>query len=176
MQKFIININATRHKVILKLKISKYSLKTSQFPKTALILNKYLPTIFRNKCFNNANIPFVQEVLNTEISHLFEHVLLENMCLIKIKYVDSVAYDGRTFWDIDQNNGEYRIEIQCHLYDWPIFIKALSKSIQLMDLIMEGDIAATLPIKRSTKINTLDHLDRSLNYLHESARLADPQL
>ncbi len=140
MKNFIKSYSLKHRKVIINLKVKGVPLTTGSFPHARKILKKSLPSIFRSKCFNPENLSFYKESAKTELGHLFEHILLEYMSLIKIPYVSQISYSGRTFWDKDKTTGQFRVEITCSLPDWPIFVKALSKSIKLMDLILKNPV------------------------------------
>src|SRR5688572_3051473 len=56
---------------------------TAHTPQALSILKRRLPSIMRSKCFNENNYKFSQEVKNTEIGHLFEHIILEYLSDLK---------------------------------------------------------------------------------------------
>ncbi|HEX7042608.1 MAG TPA: hypothetical protein VF189_05145 [Patescibacteria group bacterium] len=124
-------------------------------PKTLTILNDLLPTIFKSKCFNTENIPFKTEVKRTELGHLFEHILLEYLCILKIeKGFDEATFSGVTDWDWTKNpKGSFMITISINKKDNDIFPKALKNSISLFSLILEKNIKAK-GIKRGRKFST----------------------
>lgn len=134
MKNFIISQQLSQNKVILHLKIKKSQVQTRDLPDTVDILAKHLPSIFTNSCFNGKGLCFYDEVQNTEVGHLFEHILLEYMCLAKIPYQNSVSFEGRTFWNNDTRD-LFRIEISCSPQDWTFFNTALAQGVFLMDTI-----------------------------------------
>lgn len=75
-------------------------LYTSELPQTFSILEQSIPSILRATCYNYAKIPFYEEVKRTEIGHLFEHLILENLCKIRIvQGKDNTDFSGVTYWD-----------------------------------------------------------------------------
>lgn len=107
---------------------------TKDIPATSSILQKRLPSIFYSKCFNEKNYPFSQEVKNTEIGHLFEHILLEYLREIKLASgFKNPIYNGLTKWDWERDAvGVFHISIDAGVGDKDIFKKALHKSIELL--------------------------------------------
>src|SRR5688572_29431065 len=87
-----VNQNRLNTKIVMRLFVSTFS--TKNIPQTYLLLEKHLPSILRSKCFNQNNYPFKIEVLDTEIGHLFEHILLEYLCEQKrLEGVDNPVYN-----------------------------------------------------------------------------------
>lgn len=113
-------------------------LHTEHIPFIDELLRKHLPTVLLTKCFNGKNLPFAVEVKSTEIGHLFEHILLEYLCQLKIaKGADSAVFSGRTSWNwIKDPRGKFHIHLTCGKKDADIFPYALEKTINLMQIIM----------------------------------------
>ncbi len=133
MKKSIVGVNYVKNKVVIDLKITSVPEYTCDMPGALSVLKREIPTIFDNKCFNDTGKTFYEEAKNTQTAHLFEHIILENMCLAKIKYADSAAYNGKTFWDKYAKDKCYQIRLSVPLVDWPIFINAFTKSISLVN-------------------------------------------
>lgn len=127
----------TESKIIMQMHNGIYS--TSNLPHTTLLLRRHLPGIFSTECFNEANLPFSKEVEQTEVAHLFEHILLEYLCKLKIYYgTSSVVVNGVTTWDWYNNPmGRYQINIDTGIQDKKIFSTALNKSTKLFNKIIE---------------------------------------
>lgn len=122
---------------------------TESIKETLPILQKSLPSILRSICFNDENLPFSTEVVRTEIGHLFEHILLEYLCEIKLSagYKNPI-HNGITQWDwLRDMHGTFHIQVDAGTEDRRIFFKALSLSISLLEEILEYD-----PIKKRRKI------------------------
>ncbi|SRR6266404_6813654 len=111
-------------------------ISTATLPETFDILSKYLPSIFNCQCFNNENNNFKKECQNTEIGHLFEHIMLEHLCIEKIADGGSEAtYEGRTSWEEDKTQTFY-IEIKVGSSEIDMIKKAFNKSVDLLNKIL----------------------------------------
>lgn len=112
---------------------------THYLPHTFGLLSTFLPSIHTSRCFNDKRLPFSQEVKNTEIGHLFEHILLEYIYELKVFYkqADSII-SGETSWNwhIDPH-GLFHINVSLGATDKKIFFAALTKSITLLNKIIE---------------------------------------
>lgn len=113
---------------------------TKQLPLTHSILEDYLPQVLHNECFNDSNLPFREEVKNTEIGHLFEHIILEYLCQIKVKNGHRKAsFTGVTEWDWKRDTkGTYHIKIKMNKKDRMFLESALNESINLLNKILIG--------------------------------------
>ena len=114
-------------------------LTTSEIPFTDELLKQHLPNVLRTQCYNDDNLPFSVEVRNTEIGHLFEHVLLEYLCQLKIaKGAAQAEYSGRTKWNwVRDPRGTFSIRLSCGKKDADIFPLALEKTIELMKIVLQ---------------------------------------
>lgn len=135
----LFHIQVTFSKTYTKfdMQITGNQMHTGTMPFAKHILSKLLPTILKSKCFNEKNIPFQQEVLRTEIGHLFEHILLEYLCQLRLLsgYVEA-EYSGTTDWDwTKENRGIFHIITNASKVDSDILPKAIEKSIALTYLI-----------------------------------------
>ena len=117
-------------------------IETDQLPKTFEILNKMLPSIFKSKCYNDKNLPFFIEVRSTEIGHLFEHIMLEYICQIKIaRGLKKASISGVTDWNWRKDLiGTFHITIRTGREDYEIFIEALKRSIELLEIIVNQNM------------------------------------
>lgn len=111
---------------------------TSQLPNTFHMLSKMLPAVLKSRCFNKENKPFFEEVVETEIGHLFEHVLLEFFCQYKVlEGCRQVAVSGVTDWNWKKDPvGTFRITINSGKNDATTFFKAFEKSIELLGILL----------------------------------------
>lgn len=135
MKDSILSIKYKGGKVYIDLKIKDIPETTRDLPATVSVLKKEIPTIFKNKCFNEGGSSFYKEVQNTETAHLLEHLILEEMCLSKLRYAKSAVFEGRTFWNKTSTDKIYQIRLTVSLSDLPIFAPALTKSINLVEQI-----------------------------------------
>ncbi len=114
---------------------------TCDLPETYNILSKRLPSILYALCFNPNNFSFQEEVKATEVGHLFEHILLEYLSQEKtlLGYTDPV-YKGETEWDWNFNpQGTFNITIDAGLDDRIVFVRALKKSMALLNRIVASE-------------------------------------
>lgn len=107
---------------------------------TKRILDYYLPSIYNSKCFNNGELPFKIEVQNTEVGHLFEHILLEYLCIFKIKAgFKKATYMGETRWNWKRDKrGTFKITVSSFKKEKKFFKLALKESISLFNLIIRS--------------------------------------
>jgi hypothetical protein len=117
-------------------------LSTNLLPKTKNILKKTLPTVLLTECFNSEGLAFSKEVKNTEIAHLFEHILLEYLCLEKISQgFSSASFSGRTHWNwIKYPKGSFFITITIEKTDLKFLPISIEKSINLLEKILNSAV------------------------------------
>ncbi len=120
---------------------------TQKIPQTLLILKQKLPSALRSKCFNEYKLPFKTEVKNTELGHLFEHILLEYMCEVKRDLgLLHPVHNGVTKWNwYKEKRGLFHVKIDVGMEDKDLLQLALHKTIKLTEEIM---------ISRESKITT----------------------
>jgi len=137
---FSLFIKRTRARTLIDMQITAGIYNTRDLPATYRLLVKFLPNVLKSKCFNNDKIPFSREVQETEIGHLFEHILLEYLCELKIaKGYEDVTYSGTTDWNWYRNpRGSFHVDIDSGIADSDIFPLALEKSMLLLKRIMIG--------------------------------------
>jgi len=113
-------------------------LTTKEFTHTSTVLKDTLPSIFASKCFNDLGFTFEKEVQATEIGHLFEHIILEYLCLSKIDsgYKEAL-YIGKTRWNwIKEPTGLFHITLNVPQEEKKLLYVSLSKGIVLLRKIM----------------------------------------
>jgi len=138
----------TSTKIIMQLFNNKIS--TSEIPFVTELLNDHLPTVLLTKCYNETNLPFAVEVRNTELGHLFEHILLEYLCQLKIaKGFSQASFSGRTSWNwVKDPMGKFHIRLSCGSKDADILPLAIEKTIALMKILMQYNQTTLLPTKK----------------------------
>lgn len=124
-------------KLTIKATFIDIPLTTKSLTNLIPLLETKLPTIFKNKCYNDGHLSFREEVTATEIGHLFEHILMEYFCIeheccstlpIRIK--------GLTTWDWYTNPiGTFTIELTSNEISMNTFIRSLNQTIAFMDLL-----------------------------------------
>lgn len=130
----------TRTKITMDLLYS--HINTKEIPYISDVLMENLPTILKSTCYNDLNLPFSQEVQDTEIGHLFEHILLEYLCQNRLaKGAKRATYIGRTKWNWTRDPfGRFHIHLNCGIKDADILPVAVDQSINLMKLILDNSL------------------------------------
>jgi hypothetical protein len=68
-----------------------------------------LPGLARHRCFNEAGRTFAEELADTEVPHLFEHVVLELMA----EAGSPRSLKGETEWDFKRDgHGVFRVSLE----------------------------------------------------------------
>jgi hypothetical protein len=115
------------------------SMYTRDFPHTTKVLQQYYPDVFYTSCFNQKNLPFAEEVKDTELAHLFEHILIQKMTDFSRHESGIIIYDGWTTWDWYENEvGTFNITISSINMDVSNFYKAIEPSIALFNKIIDA--------------------------------------
>lgn len=116
---------------------------TRDLPATKTFLQEFAPTVLNTECFNELNLPFDQEVNNTEIGHLFEHILIDEFCLSQIRSGEkSSVVNGRTFWNWQKDPfGKFEIWIDIGKDKLAVFLEALKKTIRLIENLIQTSFA-----------------------------------
>lgn len=138
---FSLRIRHVKNQTKLIMNVKKNIINTYELPRTISILESKLPSIFRSKCYNDFKYPFYKEVIRTEIGHLFEHILIENFCLIKLSYgFNDAEYTGLTKWNwYLYPKGSFHITISAGLKDIKFLSDAMSESITLITQILDSN-------------------------------------
>ena len=125
---------------------------TKSLPHTHEMLNEYLPGVLCTRCFNKENLPFCEKVKDTNLAHLFEHILLEYLIEERGKYADEkISYKGVTSWDWREGKdavGTYRISISITHEETMVLHNALRKAIELVERLLKGmqPVPAPVPV------------------------------
>lgn len=135
---FLLQIKHNKTHTTIDMKVLSSIVNTIDLPQTFMILKRELPSILRSKCFNDKNFTFSREVKQTEVGHLFEHILLEHLCIQKLSLgFNKATYSGITNWNWKEEDwGTFHITINTGSKDELLFAKALEKSAKLMKKIM----------------------------------------
>lgn len=81
---------------------------TSQVPQLPRHLFRLLPRMRRHTCHNDCGKTFHQECRETEIAHLFEHIILELQLQAQQEPTDLLRGETEWDWQIDPK-GRYRV-------------------------------------------------------------------
>jgi len=129
---------------------------TEEMPRMPRILFRMFPYLAAQRCYNDLQVSFRREATNTEIPHLFEHLLLEVQKQVRRGIVDPSPISGETQWNwtVDPR-GLFHVTVG---YDNEIVALA---SIRLCERIM-----ASLDSPEHTVID----VDREIKRLRELAK------
>ncbi len=113
---------------------------TRDFSYTLNFLKEKFPSVLSTKCFNSKNLPFVVEVEQTEVGHLFEHVLLDQLCFMKMDNGSNRAeFSGRTSWNWEKDPiGVFHITLNLKKQDLEFLNAALKKTIALIESLLSS--------------------------------------
>lgn len=138
---FSLSIEQKNESTSITMQVHGQHINTARIPSIVDLLQFYLPNVLRTQCFNDEGLPFEIEVKNTEMGHLFEHILLEYLCQLKIaKGYQSASFAGRTKWNwIKDPKGKFHISLNCGTKDKDILHPAISKTISLMKIVLQSN-------------------------------------
>jgi hypothetical protein len=129
--------------LVLKLHINSeiaQDIYTSYYPRTFSTLRKVMPKVLTTECFNEAGKPFCQEVKNTELGHLFEHILIQKMTDIKKYRNELQIFDGMTSWDWNADRyGSFDIWVSGRVTDLVAFFMAVTQTIEVFNQILNSN-------------------------------------
>jgi hypothetical protein len=116
------------------------AVNTRHIPNTVSLLQEYCPSVLKTTCFNEYNIPFRREVKATEIGHLFEHILLEQLCIEKLEMgCRSAEYSGRTYWNwVKEPRGLFKIYIDATFSDHQYITHALDRTVHITEKVLSN--------------------------------------
>lgn len=84
----------------------RHHLYSSHVPDLAQNLLTMLPTLGEHECVNRRNLAFAEELTQTELGHVFEHVVLEVLSL------RGLSTRGQTTWNWERDPiGTYHVSI-----------------------------------------------------------------
>jgi len=126
----------TRTQIVMDLLY--HQINTQKLPTITQLLQENLPSVLAATCYNELGLSFAEEVKNTEIGHLFEHILLEYLCQYKINTgARRATYAGRTKWNwVRDPFGRFHIHLTCGKKDANILPIALEQTVSLMKIIL----------------------------------------
>lgn len=131
-------------------------IRTSSFPGLAKRAIASLPGLRGHRCDNGEGLTFVEELADTEIAHLLEHVAVELMALAGSP--DTLA--GRTAWDFAADgHGVFHVRVEYD--DDLVAIGALSEAMPIVVWICrpDEDVASASPDIRAVaaRLRALRH-------------------
>ncbi len=137
---FNLKIRQNRNTTAIDMQLGVSFVNTCDIPQTLEFLSENYPSVLRTQCFNDKNLPFAVEVQATEIGHLFEHVLIDNLCSLKIKSgAKKAAFNGVTSWNWQKyQRGSFQIRIDLGRQDIELLIAGLRETIKLTTQLMQS--------------------------------------
>jgi hypothetical protein len=138
LQFFSLSLRERPGQIHITMTVNPTIVTTTSIPCVRETLQTHLPGIFSTKCFNYQNQSFYDEVINTELAHLFEHIILEKFCELKAALgYNRFIIRGNTEWNWHKNpKGTFLIKLSVSKRDRVIFYKALRESIILYNRLM----------------------------------------
>jgi len=123
---------------IIKMVSNTSKFYSSDYKKTSGLLWQELPEIFTCKCFNGFHRSFFEEVRDTEMAHLFEHIFIQYFCNVKSATAEvECECSGETVWNWDQDvPGTFFITIDVGSEELDNISKALAKTMVLFEKIV----------------------------------------
>lgn len=141
---FILSLEKLNRKTQIQMEVLVPFVNTRALPHTYTFLEENFPDVLSTECFNELNLPFHVEVKATELGHLFEHILLVNICNLKTsKGAKNVVVNGRTDWNwVRDAEGIFHIIIDIGKKDVEYLIEALKKTIHLFESLFSSPVVA----------------------------------
>ncbi len=135
---FSLSIEEKIGQIQIVMSVNSNCVTTTNIPCVRDSLKTKIPGIFSTKCFNYKKQPFYEEVANTELAHLFEHIILEKFCELKASLdYEQFTIRGNTEWNWHKNpKGTFLIKLSVKKHDRTIFYQSLKDSIQIYNHIM----------------------------------------
>ena len=138
---FSLNIQPSTKKTFLVMKLFIPVVNTRELPHTDQFLKENFPSVLTTECFNDNNLPFNIEVKTTELGHLFEHILLDQLCLIKLSSgtCQQAMFTGRTDWDWGRDQrGIFHISISVSESENYLLAQAIEKTVTLTESLISA--------------------------------------
>ena len=126
---FSIDVRFRKNSVVMSMKVVEDFYHTRLFKNVVSFLQKNVPDVLETKCYNPDHLPFCEEVKSTEFGHLFEHMLISQLCEEVISAGGKDArYRANTSWNWKKNPfGTFEITINSKV-DEQLFSTALHKT------------------------------------------------
>lgn len=132
---FTLKVERNKNNIKIKMFLKTPYLKTNNLPNTFDILKERLPSVLKNKCVNENNISFSEEVKNTEIGHLLEHLFLELIWQSSLKKLG--CFKGSTTWNWKkEKRGTFNIYAEVKNLNNETIFNSLENAIELMEAII----------------------------------------
>jgi len=148
--------------IVIKLIMLTPYINTQNLQHTKSYFKDNLPSIFNSECYNSENLPFNVEIANTELGHLFEHILLEKLCEEKILTgKEEATFSGNTSWNWTKDPyGVFNIFVEIENSDLEIVKNSLLKTCILFSAFLSNENISSEILNKEMLINSsMDHIN-----------------
>ncbi len=134
-------------KTVIDMQLFGAQVTTGLLPQTLSILQTHAPTVLLTECDNDLNVPFIQEVVDTEIGHLFEHLIIDFLCQNEPETIrESRIYSGLTEWNWHIHpRGKFTITIWIGEKESKRLHAAVMYSSQIVQKILDSETLNLIP-------------------------------
>jgi hypothetical protein len=148
---YYLEIKEKKHSIEIIMRMLTPIFYSGEIPQTVRMLRDNLPSVLRCQCFNSAGFPFRHEVKDTEMGHLFEHLIIEFMCQEKLNSgARSATFSAVTFWNWNHDpRGTFHIEIEAKPSDFKFFYPSLKSATALLNKIIDTKFQSILVLQDS---------------------------
>lgn len=138
-----IALKPDRSKVIMSVRVPEELVATDVLPHTLTFLETHCSSVLCTKCFNPGKLSFREEVTDTELAHLFEHIILDLLVQVKVNLgAEDACFSGETRWDwrIDPV-GTFEIELGVPKKDQYLLDLVLPRAIELIEELCQAKLS-----------------------------------
>lgn len=119
------------------------SLTTFHYPETHAVLKEQLPQVLETVCHNELNLPFCEEVKNTELAHLFEHIVIQLLANARESMNSYKDYSGETCWNWNEDElGVFHVHLSSNIEDMDIIEDVCRVSVGILNDILVSKVKA----------------------------------
>lgn len=143
---FSVRANLSDGSLYLTMHMHTDFVRTGSCPALQGYLSENLPGILHTPCFNGKNLSFYDEVVNTEVGHLFEHIILEHYSLYSFRqiHVGDMVMKGKTQWDWNKDpEGLFHIYMYADSMDRAVMRDIVKKSINFLEEVIRINYVCT---------------------------------
>lgn len=118
------------------------AMRTSFDQSVAARVFALLPGLADHRCLNDDGKPFAEEIADTEVPHLFEHVVLELMA----QAGSPRSLKGETAWDFRRDgHGVFQVSIEYD--DDLVCVGAVTLAARVLEHVLDGAAAPEVAIE-----------------------------
>ncbi len=150
---FVIRVHIGDTETYIYTKFFTEEFSTLEFFNTVNVLKAQIPGVLETICHNDLNLPFCEEVKNTELAHLFEHILIQELADARNAQGNYKDYSGETAWDwTADEKGVFHVTISATSEDLDIIEESCNKSVGILSEILSSKVS------KKTKQARISHL------------------